>query len=79
VWKNEQSPTGRKDGGIMDPKEQKLIDVCVEADREWTEANRKRAEASREQDEAHYKWGEADRKLRKYRENKKAQQNEKVA
>ena len=40
----------------MDPKEQKLIDACDEAHREWDEIDRE--------------WDEANRELREYRKSK---------
>ena len=58
-----QSPTGRKGGGMMGTKEQKLIEARDEADRNWDEAYRKWAEADIKRDETF-------RKLRKYQESK---------
>ena len=55
---------------MVDPKEQELIDACVEASRNCVEAARK-------SDEAYRKSVEAEHKLRKYQESK-AQQGRKA-
>ena len=71
---------------IMDMKEQKLMDARKETSRKLGEAHCKLIKAHHKLNEAHREWIETDsnwaeayHKLRKYRENKKAQQNRKVA
>jgi len=54
----------------MDTKEQKLIDACDEAHREWDEIDREWVEAYRKRCKADRKWDEANRELRKYRKSK---------
>ena len=62
--------------------ERKWIEACRKRDEahcKYNEAYRNCVETDREQDEACRDWTAADRKLREYRENKKAQQGGKVA